>query len=200
MRSQVTKKIVVLANSQKFCESSKKYGRLVAGATKSGEWIRLVEDESGDALPQFKAMRMAVGKVIEVTVLHAPLAHQTENAILLDCVAAVDNPDEYTRNIQLVDEDGIFGNSSNQLRQAPTAGTLRYVHVENLRVYWDNSFKCKADFIFKGERHEGLSMTDSRFYTPKGSSPVRYGNAQIVVSLPDSPIYNKFVASIKLDA
>jgi hypothetical protein len=200
MRSQVTKKIVVLANSQKLCIATSKYGRLVAGATKSGEWIRLVLDESGDAIPQDIAMRMPVGRVIDVSVERAPLARQTENAILLDFADTHENPAEYTRNIQPVDEDGIFGNSSDRLPQAPTAGTLRYVHVENLRIYWDKNSLCKADFICKGDQHIGLSMTDSRFYTPKGTSPVRYGNAHIVVSLPDSPIYSKCVASIALDA
>ena len=189
-------KIAILTKSNKRRRNGQ-YGCCIAGITEDGEWIRLVADKDGDSLPE--NIEIQVWQVVLAYGERAPLTYQTENVVLDHFDLVDDHINKYIRNLQQITEVGIFGNTSNRLSQeemCEAKGTLRWIKVQNLEIYWNEHNSCRVLFDYNGNYFEGISMTDPKQYTNKGSSPKQIGEAHIVVSLPDSPAFNKFVAAI----
>ncbi|MDL2264238.1 hypothetical protein LJC31_06250 [Synergistaceae bacterium OttesenSCG-928-I11] len=193
-------KVAILAKSNKR-RNNNDYGYCIAGVTALGEWIRFVADENGDSVSQDEAIE--VGQIILALGERAPLAYQTENVVLRD-FNVIDKGFSkeffrYVNNIRPIKENGIFGNAAKRLtaeEMKHNNGTLRLLEVQSLEVYWDKDKKCKALFNHNGIHFDGIPMTDPKHYTKKGSPPEYIGNACIIVSLPDEPVFNKFVAAI----
>ena len=190
-------KLAILTKSNKRRHNDD-YGLCVAAIDESGEWIRLVADKEGDSLPT--NTKLDVRQVLCVYGERAPLAYQIENFVLDDFYVINEDFNQYIRRLKQADEEGIFGNKANQVSKKDMTnidGTLRLIEVKELAIYWEGlDPKCKACFIYDGTRYEGMAMTDPNNYTRKGSEAKKIGNAYIVVSLPDQPAYNKFVAAI----
>ena len=197
MKNKEQYKVAILTKSNKR-RFDGNYGFCVAGINETGEWIRLVDDKEGDSLPT--DVKIEVGQVILAGGEWTPLAYQTENFVLDKFYVIHEDFDQYVGRLQQVDEEGIFGNTDNQLtisEMRRTTGTLRLIEVNDLEIYWEGANpKCKVRFKYSGTHYEGMAMTDPNSYTRKGSAPKQIGNAHIVVSLPAQPAYNKFVAAI----
>jgi hypothetical protein len=196
MSKKETIKLAVLTCSNKARHDGS-HGSCVAGVTSSGKWIRLVSDADGDSIPEDDAEQMLY-KVVEAEIEHAPLTYQTENAVLLNYSVTQDDVNPYIQNINTVNEFGIFGNKLNQLTEFEmrrNQGTLRLVVVEDLTTYRLESGNCKAKFKYQGYEYNEIAMTDPEWYAAKGTER-KIGKAHIIVSLPDSPAFNKFVAAI----
>ena len=197
MKSKERIKVAILTKSNKR-RYDNNYGFCVSGIDESGEWIRLVADKEGDSLPSNTGIE--VGQVISVNGEWAPLVYQTENFVLDDFVIVHDNYYQYMNRLKQENEEGIFGNTANQVSISEMQrinGTLRLIAVEELGIYWEGiDPKCKVRFKYDGTHYEGMAMTDPKSYTRKGSGAKQLGKAHIVISLPNQPAYNKFVAAI----
>ena len=166
--------------------------------TKTGEWIRLVADKSGDSIHRDTATLIPLGSVIEATFERAPLKNQTENVILKNFAVTKDSRAQYLQSIQRVNETGIFGNTGNQLsilEMRATAGTLRLIDVTNLATYRQPGENCKTKFVYQGHEYGKMSLTAPDYYAAPGNER-RIGNAYIVVSISEKPPHHKFVAAI----
>jgi len=199
MKNKETLNLLIMANSNKrrFDDS---YGRCVAAVTSTGEWIRLVADKEGDSIPDSLMKEIKLRTVVKAEIERAPLTYQKENAVLLKFDVIQDNINEYLKNIESVNESGIFGNVSNQLSSAEiknSKGTLRYIVVDELSTYRNKAENdtCKATFVYKENKYEEMAMTDPNCYAAKGKSRT-IGKARIVVSLPNKSPFYKFVAAI----
>ena len=186
-----------------ICKSNKAlhsgdYGRCVAGITDAGEWIRLVSSENGDSIPEADAELIPLEGVIEAEVVRAPLAHQIENAVLLKYTVTRESSEQFVRNLLQVNEKGVFGNTKSQLSALEAKrvdGTLRLIDVENLTTYRLAEGSCKARFVYQGCQYIDMAMTDPNSYARPGSERA-FGNAHIIVSLPEDQPYIKFIAAI----
>jgi hypothetical protein len=197
-------KIAILTRSYKQRNDKKTSGRCVAGITEEGKWIRLVADKDGDSLPPDNSTPFTK-TVIDAEVVPSPLANQTENAILIGWKLLDESIKAYVAKLSPVNETFLFGNKLDRLNDDEikrTKGSLRLVKVSDMKVYevYDDirrrvTYKCS--FMYKENQYEKIAVTDPRFYTPAGVGS--FGNATIVVSLPNSPIYMKFVAAIYLN-
>ncbi|GBU20295.1 hypothetical protein R80B4_00171 [Fibrobacteres bacterium R8-0-B4] len=196
MGNKETLNLLIMANSNKRRFDKTTFGRCVAGVTLDGEWIRLVADKEGDSILDSVAEKVRLLTVVRAEIERTPLKYHKENAILLKNLGTIqDNKDNYLKNIKPIDEIGIFGNTSNQLSNDEmkkcVGGTLRYVSVDGLEIY----DRKKAKFVYQGHKYENMSMTDKNGYAAEGTTRL-FGKAHIVVSLPNEPIFNKFVAAI----
>jgi hypothetical protein len=185
-------KIAILTRSNKR-RNNGEYGCCVAGITENGEWIRLVADRDGDSLPQDNSTPITK-TVIDAKVAPTPLAYQPENAILDSWKLLSESTKAYVGKLAPTSEPFLFGNNSNRLSNdeiRQTNGSLRLIEVKDIIVY--DGKKCR--FTHNGNQYEDISMTDPNCYAQEGT--VRsFGNATIVVSLPNSSPYIKFVAAI----
>lgn len=190
-------KIAVMTKSNKALHNGG-YGRCVAGITENGEWIRLVSSAGGDSIPQDEANHIPLELVIDATVVRSPLNHQIENAVLLDYTITQESSQQFVQNLQQDCEKGIFGNTRNQLsplEAGQVSGTLRLIDVEKLRTYRRQGEGCKAAFLYQGFQYIDMAMTDPNRYAAQGTER-EFGNAHIVVSLPEGQPYIKFIAAI----
>ena len=190
-------KLAILTRSNKRRDNND-YGSCIAGVTATGEWIRLVSDKSGDSIPTTIAEQILIKTVIEAEIERAPLKYQPENCILLNHQPTQDNANPYIQSIRPVNEVGIFGNRYNQVQptdMSAALGSLRFIKVENLSTYRYEGGNCKAKFAYQGYLYEEMAMTAPGWYAAVGRERT-FGNAYIVVSLPNTPAFNKFVAAI----
>jgi len=197
MAGQETLILAILASSNK-ARPDGSYGRCIAAITQTGEWVRLVADGNGASIPEKEAQQLSTGKVIEADIVRVPLDYQKENAILRNFRLLGHDAERYFQNIIPVNEVGIFGNTSNRLsiwEINPGIGTFRLLKVEDLLTYRRENENCKAKFIYNGIQYNEMAMTDPNWYAKQNTErPI--GQALIVVSLPDSPVFNKFIAAI----
>ena len=196
MNNEEQIKVAILTKSNKR-RNDGSFGFCVAGIDEYGEWIRLVADEDGDSLPI--DVEISIGQVILITGKRVPLTYQTENFVLNKCsIVYGEDANQYVNKLRQGDEHGIFGNTSNQLSSAEMKhckGTLRLVAVENLSTYRRVDESCKCKFTYQGHLYNDVAMTDRGWYAKEGTER-KIGKASIVVGLPNSPAFNKFVAAI----
>ena len=91
-----------------------------------------------------------------------------------------------------------MGNNENQLsifEMSATEGTLRFIDVQDLTTYRRSGENCRAKFVYRGYKYTEMSMTDPDCYAAVGTER-NFGNAHIIVSLPEDSPYIKFVAAI----
>jgi len=203
MGNKETLNLLIMANSNKR-RPDNTFGRCVAAVTLNGEWIRLVADKEGNSIQENDVRGIKLLTVVMAEIERAPLIYQNENAILLKKLDIIqENKDNYLKNIKHIDELGIFGNTSNHLSiheiNNGVGGTLRYISVDELSTYRGESDgdKCKAMFLYQKNTYEEMAMTDPNWYAAKGTTR-KIGKARIVVSIPNTPPFNKFIAAIHL--
>lgn len=196
MREEVHR-IAIVTKSNK-AQHNGGYGRCVAGITSEGEWVRLVSSEDGDSISEADAKRIPLGVVIEATIIRVPLAHQIENAVLLEYTVTQEPSQKFVQRLLPIYENGIFGNTKKQLSllEARRAnGTLRLIDVEDLKTYRRPGENCRATFFYQGNQYMDMAMTDPDCYAAAGTERV-FGNAHVVLSLPEDEPYIKFIAAI----
>jgi hypothetical protein len=186
--------VIVRSNKRRF---NNDYGCCVAGITEYGDWVRLVADKNGDALPS-NNMTPAVNTVIDAVTMPAPLVYQPENAVLYRW-HRIDEPiNRYLSLIKPSNEKYIFGNTSDCLNKAEMDnihGSLRLYKVNNLEIYKNGNHKWKVRFKYNKNDYYEIAMTDPSHYR------IGFvGDAYIIVSLPSGGgVYNryyKFVAAL----
>ena len=191
--------LLILAKSDKKCNNGTK-GFCVAGITEDGKWIRLVSDESGDAIADADCRKINVGNSLLIDDLKIAKCHldfQPENYLVNDF-----------REIKILsnsklppkasDDPYIFLNDRHFLytHEMKIVGkSLLLADVQNFRIYRDERGKHKASFIYNNASYEKMSITDPNYYREYSIE-----RACIVVSLPPEPwkdkFYFKFIAAI----
>lgn len=92
-----------------------------------------------------------------------------------------------------------FGSMASRYDGVPNH-SLTILLAYDIRIYWEdgNGYKRqRMDFRMGNNTARGISMTDPKHYTNKNNNEEkRIPLAICVASLPDEPVYNKFIASI----
>ena len=204
--------IAILTKSSKFG------GHCVAGIdVNSGEWVRLVSDNSSkhgtlsdDNICYADGCICNPLDIVCVDVVRAaPFAHQSENYLIdshkrwrkiRECLLAEILQVHPTDNFAYIYENTqpyIDGDTIKSIGYS-----LMLVSVSSLVIYKvrnsNNQQKTKASFIYNGQRYSNIAVTDPAYYAAQEN--VRYVRAYLVVSLPDAPWpddhYYKFIAKI----
>ena len=121
-----TQRIAIMTKSNKALHNGG-HGCGIAGITATGAWIRLVSDKAGDSISEAEAKSIQLRCVLEAKIIHAPLAHQIENAVLCSYKMTQESSKQFIRNLTKVNEIGIFGNIDCRLSLSEanqTTGTL----------------------------------------------------------------------------
>lgn len=208
----MTKDVVILT------KSTKRGGYCVAGLDAgSGEWVRLVSPEvwSHGALTD-ENMTCTDGSccgpldLVRVQIQRAePLPRQPEN-MLIDVKKKFEKRGAWDLQSVLRLHPGenpetVYGNTEHFLTEELISSvdrSLLLIHTDWIRIrQWlgdAGKTKTKANFRFKGQWYNNISVTDPEFYQVEDQTT--YTSAYLVISLPDVPFdngqYYKFIAKI----
>lgn len=196
------KKILILAKSNK-ARHDHSYGKCIAGITRGSngkyEWIRLVADKSGDSVLE-EDFPFCPLDIIEAEVYPCPHNNHVENHIF-DSVRKISSITiSQLKNIYREMPHSFFGSMSNTFQGRPE-NSLTILLASNIHFYWktgdDGRKHQKVDFKIGNNMAKDVAMTDPDHYTNKRTSEEKVIPLAIcVASLPDSPVYSKFIASI----
>ena len=195
-------------------KSAKNGGYCVAGVdVKSGRWIRLVsgdEESHGALFDQDMQYRNGSGcrilDVVRVPILRdVPTDYQPENVLI--------NENEYWEKISELSIDDVLeihptethacllGNIYPYIteeRIESVGHSLILVKVRDLVITHPHARSTKAEFKYRLNTYENMSVTDHDFYSTPDQT--RIEKAILVMSLPDAPYqerrYYKFIAKI----
>ena len=195
------KQLLILTKSNKKRHDGS-YGKCVAGIAKKTdgqyEWIRLVADRSGDSILDSDFPYKPLD-IIEADLHPCPNGNHIENCTY-DFVSKKRTISvEQLKDIYREMPHSFFGSMASKYDGVP-AKSLTILLASNIRIYWEESGGVKRqrmDFNMGNNRAIGISMTDPDYYTNKAVNEERHIPLAIcVASLPDQPVYNKFIASI----
>ena len=149
--------------------------------------------------------------LVEVDVVEpCPSAHQTENMII-DTTKGFKRicelPIEEVLRIHMPENEReyILGSKNRALsmEEARQIGHSLELMEVNALVVARSSGSLKADFVYKGSRHTGFSVTDKKYYNLQEGQEKTIGKAVVVFSLAEKPkewqgisTYMKFLAAI----
>ena len=195
------KTILILTKSNKKRHDGS-YGKCIAGVTRESKgkykWIRLVADRSGDSILDSNFPYGPLD-VIEADLCPCPHNNHVEN-YTYDYVSRKQTISlEQLKRIFGRMPHSFFGIMASKYDGTPDC-SLTILLASDIRIYWDekNGYKRqRMDFKMGKNTAKGISMTDPEHYTNKSNNEEkRIPLAICVASLPDHPIYNKFIASI----
>ena len=196
------KKVIILTKSAKR-RNGGGYGYCVAGVSiepgQNFKWVRLVSDDNGDSIPENNFPYSPLD-VIEVDLSPCPLNNQIENHEFSNIKKFGVARPEILPKIYNKIQHSFFGDMNKSIT-TNIGHSLSMLFVKNIEIYRDESDKQRADFYKGNNKAEGIAMTDYtenfRFCTKKGTTERKHiPQAYIVVSLPSTPPYNKFIAKI----
>ncbi len=193
-------------------KSSKFGGYCVAGIDiKSGKWIRLVSTDdasrgalSGRHMEYGDESACSILDIARVPIIkRVPSDHQPENVLIdegkrwekvgrLSVEGLLDrHPAEKHRYL--------FGNAYWYIAKdqiGAVGHSLVLVQVSDLEITHPDERRTKASFLYRGISYRNMSVTDPDHY----KTPYEAENAILVLSLPDTPVneryYYKFVAKV----
>lgn len=198
--------VVILTKSSKFG------GYCVAGIDiKSGKWIRLVSCGDANRGPLLKKhMEYRDGSACSILdiarvpiIRRVPSDHQPENVLI--------DEGERWEKVGRLSVEGLLdlhpaekhryllGNAYSYItkdRIGTVGHSLVLVQVSDLEITHPDERKTKASFRYRGTLYKDMSVTDPDHY----KTPYEAENAILVLSLPDTPVneryYYKFVAKV----
>ena len=196
------KKILILAKSNKRRHDGT-YGKCVAGLTqdqnKEYRWVRLVADRDGDSVTD-AAFPFNPLDIIEADISPCPLRNHIENHTYSNARKISSITIEQLKNMYPLLPHSFFGSTSNTFENGTPTSSLTICIAKDMRIYWeerDGHKRQKADFILGNHPVNGVAMTDPKFYTNKESNEEKTIPVAIcVASLPNEPVYHKFIAGI----
>ena len=196
------KQIIILAKSNKRRHDGT-YGKCVAGLTRETnggyQWVRLVADREGDSLTDedfpYKPL-----DVVEAELTPCPLRNHIENYTFANLEKRSSINLSQLKEIFQQMPHSFFGSMTSYYRDGTPPNSLSILLAHDIRIYWEEKHgdkKQRMDFSMGNNRATGISMTDRRHYTDKATSAEKTIPLAIcVASLPNEPVYNKFIASI----
>lgn len=195
------KKLLILTKSNKKRHDGS-YGKCIAGITREPDgkykWVRLVADSSGDSILDSDFPYNPLD-IIEADLYPCPHSNHIENCTY-DYVSKKQTISiEQLKDIFRRMPHSFFGSMASRYDGVPNH-SLAILLAYDIRIYWEdgNGYKRqRMDFRMGNNTARGISMTDPKHYTNKNNNEEkRIPLAICVASLPDEPVYNKFIASI----
>lgn len=189
--------------------SSKNGGYCVAGINLgNGQFVRLVLDENGAAIPKEYMYGLRPLDVIDIQIeKYVPVTCQTENVIVdwstMRKLASISL--EQVLDVHDLDTPQYLFEDNKRFLWEDVALNLNYslllVCVNQMKIHTEpgaNHDKTQADFMYNGEQYLNISITDRDYY----NQDQIIGTAVIVMSIPnkrmseDNECYLKFIAKI----